>query len=290
MKIFAVFECPPVTVNAVLSKKRTMNISLENVSMDDLMLCCTFVHVGFVTCSLCWLQISSVYYQQTCGYRNTLTVCLCVVGGHSESEARCLISTNMRRPRVVCTRGGDVFMWEFDFLCWAACVFSSCLGFISVSHQQSATSSCLSLPSHITNTHTEWAAISDAPPFSPPLFPPVALLQPHLLWVRPILLATVVTGRLWWRARWQGLLEEGWGFGFGHFVKEGEISHIFSWGRQGDDGGELVAPEDLIRKIGGSNLAGSGGRLNRGTHDHQQLKVSQLRVCPTTWRTEDTWG
>lgn len=199
----------------------------------------------------------------------------------------CLISTNMSR----CVyRWGDVFVWELNFFCRAVCFFSFCLYSNSVSQQLSETSSCLFFLSHITNTHTQWAAISDAP-FSPLLFPPVAFLQSHLLWVLPILLTAVVTGRLRWRARWQGLLKEGWSFGFGHFVEEGEVCHILSWRRQGDDRGKLIAPEDLIGKIGCSNLAGSGGRLNRGTHDHQQLKICQLRVCPaTTWRTHKTWG
>lgn len=148
----------------------------------------------------------------------------------------------------------------------------------------------LPLFSHVTNAHTQRAAISDASPFSPPLIPPVALFKPHLLCIRPILLA-VVTGRLWWRGRWKGLLEEGWGFGFGHFVKEGKIGYIFSWRRQGDDGRKLVSPEYLIWKVGCSNLAGGGGRLNRGAHDYQEFKVSQLRVCPaTTWRKEETLG
>lgn len=174
---------------------------------------------------------------------------------------------------------------------WAA-FLPSCLYSFSVSHQHfPLTTSRLYLPSHITNTNTQWAAISDAPPVSPLLFPPVVLLQSHLLRVRPSLLAAMITWRLWRRAAWQGLLEEGRGFGFGHFVEEGEIGHIFPRGGQGDDGGELVAPEDLIREVGCSDLTGGGGRLDRGAHDHQQLKVSQVWVCPaTTWRKEETWG
>lgn len=146
-------------------------------------------------------------------------------------------------------------------------------------------------PSHVADAHAERAAVSDAPPSSPLLLPPVVLLQSHLLRVRPGLLAPVETGRPRRRARRQGLLEDEWGFGFGHFVEKGEIGHVFPRGREGDDGRELVAPEDLVGQVGRSDLAGGGGRLNRGAHDDQQLKVGHVRVCPATaWGAEESPG
>lgn len=139
-------------------------------------------------------------------------------------------------------------------------------------------------PSDVAYAHTQRAALSGARPFPSPLLPPVALLQPHLLCIHPVLFETAHLCR---QARGQGLHEEGRGFGFGHFIKEGEVGDVFPRGGQGDHGRELVSPEYLIWKVGGSNLAGGGGRLHRGAHDYQELKVSQLRVCPAaTWRQE----
>lgn len=174
-----------------------------------------------------------------------------------------------------------------NFLQRDFCFFpSSCdLGFISTFHDLFLFLFFL-LSLHITDAYTQWATISDASPFSTPLFPSVALLQLHFLFS---CLVIFVTGYLWWRARWQRLLQEGRGFGFVHFVKEGKIGYIFPWRRQWDNRRKLVSPEYFIWKVGCSNLAGSGSWLYCGAHDYQELKVSQLRVCPvTTWWEEDT--
>lgn len=176
-----------------------------------------------------------------------------------------------------------LLQWDLDFFCFSPCSCDLC--FISALHDLFLFLFFL-LPLHVTDAYTQWAAISDASPFSPPLFPSVALFQLHLLF---ICLVIFVTGYLWRRARWQRLLQEGRGFGFVHFVKEGKIGYIFPWRRQWDNGRKLVSPEYFIWKVGCSDLAGSGSRLYCGAHDNQELKVSQLRVCPvTTWRKEDT--
>lgn len=84
-------------------------------------------------------------------------------------------------------------------------------------------------------------------------------------------------------ARW---FEDGHGLGLGHFVKEGEVRYVFARRGEGDYRGELIAPENLIRQVGGADLAGGRGRFNCGAHDHQQLEVCQLWICPapTWWR------
>lgn len=76
------------------------------------------------------------------------------------------------------------------------------------------------------------------------------------------------------------LHEDGRGLGLGHFVEEGEVGHILPVGAEGDDRGELVAPQDLVGQVGRANLAGGGSRFHRGVHDHHQLEVGQLWVCP----------
>lgn len=82
-------------------------------------------------------------------------------------------------------------------------------------------------------------------------------------------------------ARW---FEDGHGLGLGHFVKEGEVRYVFARRGKGDYRGELIAPENLVRQVGGADLAGGRGRFNCGAHDHKQLKVCQLWICPaTTW-------
>lgn len=163
-------------------------------------------------------------------------------------------------------------MWSL-LLCSYLCL-------ISVSHQLSEP--LLHSLSHITNSNTQWAAVPNTPSLAALLLPPVALLQSHLFQVRSVFLALTLTGPLRLHVWWQALLEKGWSFGFCHFVKKGKISHVFSWRGQGDDRGELVAPEDLVGKVGCSNLACGGGWLDRGAHDDQQLKVSQFWVCPAT--------
>lgn len=89
-----------------------------------------------------------------------------------------------------------------------------------------------------------------------------------------------------------GCSEVGHGLGLGHFVEEGEVSHIFARWRERNHGWELIAPKNLVWQVGGADLAGGRGRLNGGAHNHQQLKVGQLGVCPaTTWmRQKETVG
>lgn len=132
---------------------------------------------------------------------------------------------------------------------------------------------------HIADANTE-RSVSDPATFLPSL--PVALLQTNLLWIghlrhnpTPVALVLVLGA---------GWFENGCGLGLGHFVEEGEVCYVFArWGER-DYGGKLIAPENLIRQVGGANLAGGGGRLNCGTHDHQQFKVCQLWICPaSTW-------
>lgn len=139
-------------------------------------MCCTFIHV----CRQLQTQISSVSPLQACGYSCTLIRVSVHGWGHE------VLSVQEREMFLCC------FLWLTSSV-EQLVSFSSCLYLISVSDQLSVTSSCCSLPSHITNAHTQWTAISDASPFPPPLFPPVALLQSHLLCIRPILF---VTGRL----------------------------------------------------------------------------------------------
>lgn len=138
-------------------------------------------------------------------------------------------------------------------------------------------SSCL----HVADANTE-RSVSDPATVLPSL--PVALLQTNLLWIghvrhSPTTIALVpMLGAGWF--------EDGCGLGLGHFVEEGEVRYVFTrWGK-GDYRGKLIAPENLIRQVGGANLAGGGGRLNSSTHDHQQLEVCQLWICPasTWWR------
>lgn len=146
--------------------------------MDDLILCYTFIHV----CRQLQTQVSSVSPLQACGYSCTLTVCLCVVG-----VTKCRV---YKRGR-----------WFFYVVFFVVDVFfrTACfLFFLSLPDLSFRSTFCnlfllLALPSHITNAHTQWTAISDASPIPAPLFPPVALLQPHLLCIHPILF---VTGRL----------------------------------------------------------------------------------------------
>ena len=76
-------------------------------------------------------------------------------------------------------------------------------------------------------------------------------------------------------------MEKGRGLGFGHLVEEGEVGHVLPrWG-EGDDGRELVAPQDLVGQVGGAHLAGGRGGLHRGAQDDQQLEVGQVRVGPS---------
>lgn len=117
--------------------------------------------------------------------------------------------------------------------------------------------------SHVADANTE-SGVSDPATFIPSL--PVALLQTNLLWIgclghspTPVALVPML------RAGW---LEDGRCLRLGHFVEESKVRYIFArWGK-GDYGGEFIAPEDLIRQVGGSDLAGGGGRFNCSTHDH----------------------
>lgn len=78
------------------------------------------------------------------------------------------------------------------------------------------------------------------------------------------------------------MFKKGRGLGLGNLVKKGKISYILSGWGEGDDGRKLVAPQDLVRQVGGADLAGGRGRLYGSAHDNKQLKVSQLRIRPST--------
>ncbi len=95
----------------------------------------------------------------------------------------------------------------------------------------------------------------------------VALLQTDLVWIgyfrhspTPIALVPML-GASWF--------ENGSGLGLGHFVKEGKVCYIFARRGKGDHRGKLISPENLIRQVGGADLAGGRGRLNRSAQDHQ---------------------
>lgn len=243
---------------------------------------------SFRKCLYWWLD--ALLYICTCFLCNLFTSVL-VAAPSSVSPLQTFSFDSNFFPRCVCVGTLPRCLPSFHGLhvrgrVWQPGSSFLSLLFISVSYHPSVSSSYVP-HLNVTNTHAQRAAISDAPSVSPPLLPPVALLQSHLLRVRPILLAAMVTGRLGRRAGRQGL-EEGWRFGFGHFVEKGKISHVFPRRGQGNYGGELVPPEDLVWEVGRSNLAGGWGWLDRGAHDHQQLKVSQVRVCPApTCRTQD---
>lgn len=136
--------------------------------------------------------------------------------------------------------------------------------------------------SHFIGSHVADANTKSTATFLPSL--PVALLQTNLVRIghighspAPVALVSVLGA---------GRFEDGRGLRLGHFVKEGEVCYVFARWRQRDHGGELVAPENLIRQVGGADLTGGGGRLNCSAHDHQQLEVCQLWICPapTWWR------
>lgn len=140
--------------------------------------------------------------------------------------------------------------------------------------------------SYVADANAERAAVSDAAPLPLLFFPLVVLLQYEPLPARFVFPGAVVA-RLRSVVRRRRLLAEGRRLGFGHFVEEGEISHVLPRRGEGDDGRELVPPEDLVWKVRRPDLAGGRRRFDRGAHDHQQFKVSQVRVCPaSTWWTK----
>ncbi len=79
----------------------------------------------------------------------------------------------------------------------------------------------------------------------------VALLQLHLLRVRAAHVSTATVS-----AAGRGLVKKGRGLGFHHLVEVREIRHVFARRRERHDGGELVAPQDLVGQVGGAHLTG----------------------------------